>query len=241
MTTTNRSIVAGVFADEQHAQQAMADLQDAGFRENQIRYSPHKSGANILDALSGIGLEQEEAAYYNTEFQQGRTIVTVKDNARQQEAATIMQRNGAYDASRRMSQTSGATEEVQPIQLREERLQATTERVQTGEVDLRNEVVTEQQTLDVPVTHEEVYIERRAGSGQVFDTPIGEGEAIRVPVSAEQVNVAKQTVQTGEVSVGKRAVQETQQVTDTVRHEEARIERKGDAIIEGDDTGVQDQ
>ena len=95
MTTTNRSIVAGVFADEQHAQQAMADLQDAGFRENQIRYSPHKSGANILDALSGIGLEQEEAAYYNTEFQQGRTIVTVKDNARQQEAATIMQRNGA--------------------------------------------------------------------------------------------------------------------------------------------------
>ena len=241
MTTTNRSIVAGVFADEQHAQQAMADLQDAGFRENQIRYSPHKSGANILDALSGIGLEQEEAAYYNTEFQQGRTIVTVKDNARQQEAATIMQRNGAYDASRRMSQTSGTTEEAQPIQLREERLRATTEQVQTGEVDLRKEVVTEQQTFDVPVTHEEVYIERRAGSGQVFDTPIGEGEAIRVPVSAEQVNVAKQTVQTGEVSVGKRAVQESQQVTDTVRHEEARIERKGDAIIEGDDTGVQDQ
>jgi stress response protein YsnF len=84
-----------------------------------------------------MGLEQEEAAYYNTEFQQGRTIVTVKDNARQQEAATIMQRNGAYDASRRMSQTSGATEEAQPIQLREERLQATTEQVQTGEVDLR--------------------------------------------------------------------------------------------------------
>jgi hypothetical protein len=137
MTTTNRSIVAGVFADEQHAQQAMADLQDAGFRENQIRYSPHKSGANILDALTGMGLEQEEAAYYNTEFQQGRTIVTVKDNARQQEAATIMQRNGAYDASRRMSQTSGATEEAQPIQLREERLQATTEQVQTGEMDLR--------------------------------------------------------------------------------------------------------
>jgi uncharacterized protein (TIGR02271 family) len=241
MTTTNRSIVAGVFADEQHAQQAMADLQDAGFRENQIRYSPHKSGANILDALTGMGLEQEEAAYYNTEFQQGRTIVTVKDNARQQEAATIMQRNGAYDASRRMSQTSGATEEAQPIQLREERLQATTEQVQTGEVDLRKEVVTEQQTFDVPITHEEVYIERRAGSGQVSDTSIGECEAIRVPVSAEQVNVAKQAVQTGEVSVGKRAVQESQQVTDTVRHEEARIERKGDANIEGDDTGVQDQ
>jgi len=60
-------------------------------------------------------------------------------------------------------------------------------------VNLRKELVTEQQTLNVPVTHEEVYIERRVGSGQVSAAPIGEGEAIRVPVSAEQVNVTKQT------------------------------------------------
>jgi uncharacterized protein (TIGR02271 family) len=113
--------------------------------------------------------------------------------------------------------------------------------VQTGEVGIRKEVVTEQQSIDVPVTHEEVYIERRAGSGQVSDTPIGEGGTIRVPVSAEQVNVSKQTVETGEVSVGKRTVQETRRVTDTVRHEEARIERTGDATIEENDTGVQGQ
>jgi len=109
-------------------------------------------------------------------------------------------------------------------------------------VDLRKEVVSEQQTINVPVTHEEVYIERRAGSGQFSDTPVGEdGETIRVPVSAEQVNVTRQTVQTGEVSVGKRQVQETEQVTDTVRHEEARIERQGEVDIEGNDAGVQGQ
>ena len=137
MATPKRAIVAGVFADEQHAQQAMADLQDAGFRENQIRYSPHKSGANILDSLMGMGFEREEAAYYNIEFQHGRTIVTVKDHDRQQEAATIMQRYGAYDAIRRMSQASDtsfadptaqgeqATEEGQQLQLEEERLQET--------------------------------------------------------------------------------------------------------------------
>ncbi len=60
-------------------------------------------------------------------------------------------------------------------------------------------------------------------------------------MSAEQVNVSKQTVETREVSAGKRAVQETRRVTDTVRHEEARIERQGDATVEGDDTGVQGQ
>ena len=127
------------------------------------------------------------------------------------------------------------------MQLREEQLQVYKQPVQIGEVGLRKEVVSEQQTLDVPVTHEEVYIERRAGADQVSDTPVGEGEAIRVPMSAEQVNVSKQTVETGEVSVGKRAVQENRRLTDTVRHEEARVERQGDVAVEGDDTGMQGQ
>lgn len=241
MTTTNRSTVTGIFTDEQHAQQAMADLEQAGFSQKQIRYSPHKKGTSILDSLTHMGFGQEEAAYYDKEFQQGRTIVTVNDEARQQEAATLMQRNGATFASGRASQAAGTTEDVQTLRLREERLQATKTSTQVGEVDLRKEVISEQQNIDVPVTHEEVYIERRAGAGQVSDAPIGEGEAIRVPVSAEQVNVAKQTVQTGEVSIGKRQVQGTQQVTDTVRHEEARVERQGDATIMGDDTDVQGQ
>jgi len=95
--------------------------------------------------------------------------------------------------------------------------------------------------MDVPVTHEEVYIERRAGSGQPSDTPIGEGETYRVPVSAEQVNVTKETVATGEVAVGKRQVQETKQVSDTVRREEARLEREGDVNVQGNDPDAQGQ
>ncbi|HEY6541995.1 MAG TPA: YsnF/AvaK domain-containing protein [Ktedonobacteraceae bacterium] len=247
MTTTNRSIVTGIFADEQHAQQAIHHLEEAGFSQKQIRYSPHKSGASILDSLTGMGFGQDEATYYDNEFQQGRTIVTVQDEARQQEAAAILQRSGASFASRHTGQTSDtpaadyATEDAQRLRLREERLQATTTPTQVGEVDLRKEVVSEQQSIDVPVSHEEVYIERRAGSGRVSDAPIGEGETLRVPVSAEQVQVNKQTVETGEVALGKRAVQETQRVSDTVRHEEARVERQGDVTVEGDNTGVQEK
>ncbi|GAC1460190.1 MAG: hypothetical protein PVSMB2_19830 [Ktedonobacteraceae bacterium] len=77
-------------------------------------------------------------------------------------------------------------------------------------------------------------IERHAVTdGRVDNTPIGEGETIRVPVSEEQVSVSKNTVVTGEVAVGKRTVEETQQVTDTVRREEARIDQQGNAIIHG--------
>ncbi|HEY6406003.1 MAG TPA: YsnF/AvaK domain-containing protein [Ktedonobacteraceae bacterium] len=251
MTTTNQSFVTGIFADEQHAQQAMASLQEAGFSNKQIQYSPHKSGASILDSLTGMGFGQEDATYYDNEFRQGHTIVTVNDDERQQEAATILQRNGASLASQRgqldgeaasapTAQGISAAEGEQRMKLREERLQASKEQVQVGEVELRKEVVTEQQSIDVPVTHEEVYIERRPGSGQVSNLPIGkDGETISVPLRAEQVNVTKQAVETGEVTLGRRQVQETQRVSDTVRHDEARLEREGDVTIEGDDTGAQ--
>jgi uncharacterized protein (TIGR02271 family) len=79
-----------------------------------------------------------------------------------------------------------------------------------------------------------VVIEQRpVTGGQIDSTPIGEGETIRVPLTEEKVNVTKNTVVTGEVAAGKREVQETQQVTDTVRREEARVEQQGDAPIHG--------
>src|SRR5579872_4699901 len=108
MSTTNRSsIVAGVFSDDAQAQQAMADLQNAGFSNDQIRYSVHKGGSGILDSLRDLGFSQNEADFYNSEFEAGRTVVTVKTDDRQQEAYDILMRNGAYDANRRLSQTSG--------------------------------------------------------------------------------------------------------------------------------------
>ncbi|MBA2682822.1 MAG: YsnF/AvaK domain-containing protein [Ktedonobacteraceae bacterium] len=121
------------------------------------------------------------------------------------------------------------------VQLREEQLQAEKQRVQAGEVRLHKDVVTEQRNIDVPVTHEEVYVEQHAVNPQVSNAPIGQEEAIRVPVSEEQVNVTKNTVTTGEVEIGKRAVTENQRVSDTVRREEARIERDGDARIRTND------
>ncbi len=124
-------------------------------------------------------------------------------------------------------------ESGQTVQLREEELEARKESVEAGRVQIGKEVVEEQKTLNVPVTREEVTVERRAVSRQPSDTPIGEGdETIRVPVREEQVSVEKRPVVTEEISVGKQAVQETQQVSGTVRREEARIESEGDVDVE---------
>ena len=88
--------------------------------------------------------------------------------------------------------------------------------------------------MEVPVTREEVYIERHPVEGrEVSDRPIGEGETIRVPVREEEVTVEKRPVVREEIEIGKRQVEETQRVSGTVRREEARIEREGDVNVRG--------
>jgi len=55
-------------------------------------------------------------------------------------------------------------------------------------------------------------------------------------VGEERVEVGKHTMVTGEVSAHKRAVEEDREVTETVRHEEARINEDGEArIVDGQD------
>jgi hypothetical protein len=55
------------------------------------------AAGGLLGALLGLGLSEEEAQYYEDEFQSGRTIVTVRADERYVEARTILDRNGAYD------------------------------------------------------------------------------------------------------------------------------------------------
>ena len=131
--------------------------------------------------------------------------------------------------------TGTRAEEGRSVQLREEELRARKETVEAGEVGLRKEVVSEQQTIDVPVTREEVTIERKPGDRRPDDRPIGEGETLRVPVREERVEVEKTPVVTEEVSIGKRPVTETERVSGTVRKEEARVEEEGDVDLRGEE------
>lgn len=135
--------------------------------------------------------------------------------------------------------TSTASDDDETLKLREERLRADKQRVQTGDVSVGKRVVTEQQSIDVPVSHEEVVVEQhpvdptRRAEGDIDE---GEDREIHVPVHGEQVRVEKEPVVYGEVDVHKRQVQDTQRVSGTARREEARVNKKGDDIdIDGFD------
>ena len=255
---TQTSIIAGVFEQESQARRALSALKQAGFGYDQVGVATQgQQGVDLKNDLLDLDVPRAQADYYAQEFKSGRTVVSVRPDGREQEAHNILHQYGGYDYDHQTQATqtsAGYTRTAaafsaqttaddvrdefhQPrsLRLREERLNVSKERVQAGEVDLHKEVIAEQKTINVPVTREEVVIERHAvTNGQIDNTPIGEGEIIRIPVSEEQVNVTKNTVVTGEVAVGKRAITETQQVTDTVRHEEVRIEREGNVNIQGD-------
>jgi len=127
------------------------------------------------------------------------------------------------------------TDHDQSVQLKEERLRPEKESVKAGEVALRKDVVTEQKSVDVPVTHEEVVVERRPVEGRRPATgDVREGEEVRVPVQEEKVRLEKQPVVTEEVRVEKRPVTETEHVTGTVRREEARAVPTGDVDVRDD-------
>ncbi|MCA1644079.1 MAG: YsnF/AvaK domain-containing protein [Chloroflexi bacterium] len=202
----------------------------------------------IAGALVGMGVPEEHAKYYEGEAKAGKTLVTVRADGRYDDAQRILREHGAYDVESRdrpaaatgnpmlrtdsAARPSGAGQDT--LQLREEELVANKQNVETGQVQVGKNVVSEERTLDVPVTREEVSVERHPVDRRPSDGPIHDrGESIDVPVHEERVDVDKRAVVYEEVEVGKRQVQDTEQVSGTVRREEARVDNEGDVNVGG--------
>ncbi|WP_078554358.1 YsnF/AvaK domain-containing protein [Bacillus alkalicellulosilyticus] len=117
------------------------------------------------------------------------------------------------------------------LDLRQEELDIHKDRVQTGDVVLHKDIVEEEQTVNVPVAHDQVIIESREVAHELTDEPITEEETIHIPVTAEKIDVDKHTVVTGEISAHKRSVEEVEQVRDVLHKEVAEVEEHGDTDI----------
>ena len=126
MTTTGRTTVVGVFTEPGEVDVAIEELQSAGFKNDQIKFIEHEgvqrdtssrrnligaiqrvfsrkeaTGGSIVDELVSMGVPEEEARYYQSEFEAGRSIIAVQAAGRQAEAREILLTNGAYDITTR--------------------------------------------------------------------------------------------------------------------------------------------
>ncbi|MBM7027097.1 YsnF/AvaK domain-containing protein, partial [Clavibacter zhangzhiyongii] len=106
----------------------------------------------------------------------------------------------------------------------EEQLHVGTERRETGRARLRKHVVTEEQTVTVPVSHEEVRLEREpitdANVGAATSGPDLSDEEHEVVLTEERPVVEKETVPVERVKLGTETVTDEERVTEDVRHEE---------------------
>ena len=89
-----------------------------------------------------------------------------------------------------------------------------------NQLTITKEPTTETKTEQVPVTHEEVTIERRPPSGQTeAQTPVSSKENITIPVKKEEVEITKKPYVKEEVVVKKKPVTETKEVSEDVTSE----------------------
>ncbi|GHD86535.1 MULTISPECIES: DUF2382 domain-containing protein [Kocuria] len=108
----------------------------------------------------------------------------------------------------------------------EERLNVGTQEREAGHARLRKYVVTDHETVDVPVEREEVTVERTPindTNARVDNGTIGE-EEVDVTLHEERPVVQKEAVAVEEVGLNKQTVQETQRVEADVRKEQVDVE-----------------
>ena len=220
--------------------EAYADENSQGDLANrEVTPNPDDAGYNAYGAdlhgnLSGLNVAQDRSRYFAHKLGSSGsgTVVTVNAGDRVSEAETILTRYGADLGEQAESFAypetgSSATEVEEParIQLLGEVLRVHKDRVSRGEVRMRKEVITEMQTVQVPVTREELVIERHAATGtEAVEGTVGSGEEIRIPLTEERASLDKSTVVREEVNVGKKKVEEVRDLTGDVRREDLVVE-----------------
>lgn len=129
------------------------------------------------------------------------------------------------DTDRATATGNGVSNNEGEVIRSEERLDVNKERVATGEARLRKYVVTDTETVEVPVEREEVRVER---------TPISEADAANytgtigdngaeeasVTLHEERVNVEKKTVPVEKVNLSKETIKDTETHTEDLRKEQ---------------------
>ena len=178
------------------------------------------TGAPQVDEDGHIS-EQEEAEiyrYYGLSAGSGTSVDTSVDRSADRSADT--QRSAGHD-------TSGPDTD-DAMTRSEERLVAGTQTTEAGRARLRKHVVTETEQISVPVSREEVRLEREpitdANRGAAYSGGEITEEEHEVTLHAERPVVGTETEAVERVRLGKETVTDTETVSGEVRKEQIEFE-----------------
>ncbi|MGY1732876.1 PRC and DUF2382 domain-containing protein [Geodermatophilus sp. SYSU D01045] len=247
--------------------ESFVPLRDADLTNDGLRVRVSKAQVKDAPKIDTDGHlspqeEQELYRYYGLGFGSGTQTTTQTttdvgtagtysmDQSRSQQDLTTAgtgtvrdrDRDGVHDDVRGAvgHDTSGPTTD-NAMTRSEEHLNVGTQRVEAGRARLRKYVVTENVTQTVPVSHEEVRVEREpitdANIGNAMDGPAISEEEHEVVLHAERPVVSKEATPVERVRLDTQTVTEQQQVSEQVRKEEIEVDG-GTTGVAGTTTGT---
>jgi hypothetical protein len=110
--------------------------------------------ATVIGALVGLGVPEDEAAYYEGEVKGGRTLVTVQADGRYDEAWAVLSRCGAYN------QSTAATTPHETLDVPVQREEVVIERHPVPGRQAAGAEFRSGEAIRVPVKEEQVHVER---------------------------------------------------------------------------------
>jgi uncharacterized protein (TIGR02271 family) len=200
-----------------------ADVTDDGLRvpvsKDRVKDAPK------IDADGHLSPEEEQELYRYYGMGAGTTTDTRTDTT------TTTQEGAGFESRPAVGRdTSGPTTD-NAMTRSEERLNVGTRKEEVGRARLRKYVVTENVTETVPVSREEVRIEREpitdANVGKAMDGPAISEEEHEVTLHAERPVVEKEAVPVERVRLDKDTVTEHETVNEGVRKEQIDVDGEG--------------
>jgi uncharacterized protein (TIGR02271 family) len=217
--------------------ESFVPIRDADLTNDGVRVPVSKErvkDAPKIDTDGHLSPAEEEELYryygYGTGTTAGMETTTTTTGVADTGLRRDTDRDGVYDDVEGRTvghDTSGPTTD-DAMTRSEERLNVGTRETEVGRARLRKYVVTENVTETVPVTREEVRVEREpitdANIGNALDGPAISEEEHEVVLTAETPVVEKEAVPVERVRLDKETVTEQAQVNEELRREEIEVE-----------------
>lgn len=199
--------------------------EDAYWRENHNKQPFAKSGA-FDKYRPGYQTGYEGWNRYGAEK---RTFEEAEPDLQRdyRESETDLPWNEGRDATR-AAWTRAERGEAVKVPISEEEVKVGKREVEHGAAQIRKEVRTERVNTPVDLKREELVVERvEAGEGNVPEDAFREGE-VRIPLKEEEAVIQKEAKVVGEVRVGKKEETRRENVSETVRKEDVKVDQEGD-------------
>jgi uncharacterized protein (TIGR02271 family) len=198
----------------------IADHVEVGYDRDRIRRAPNVD----VDAGGHLSVEEERELYRYYDLDWAGSW----HQANQPGEAGWAHEAGIREQERLREQGRPATDMPDAMTRSEEQLQVSTETVEVGRVRLRKYIVTEEQRMTVPVSREELRIEREP----ITDANLEEamrGEDLteaehEVILYEQRPMVSKKTIPVERIRLTKERVTEDQVVSEQVRKEHIDVE-----------------